>query len=173
MSKKRAVIQLFFALLITAVILIYGEEIKEYASFGYIGIFIVSLLSSATILIPAPGWLAVLELGRFLDPVLLALFAGSGAAIGELTGYFAGSGLVGMMENNKHLFDKHKEIIQKHGFFAILFLAFIPNPFFDLAGVSAGVLKMDLKIFLSACFLGKILKFLLLAYLGAFSLALL
>lgn len=170
MNKKTALLQLFFAVLITLVVLLYGEQIREYASLGYLGVFIISLLSSATIIIPAPGWIVVLELGRVLDPVLLALSAGIGSALGELTGYFAGSGIVGLIEQKgKKLFNGHKEFIRKNNFLAILLLAFIPNPLFDIAGIAAGALKMDVKKFLLACAIGKSIRFFILAYLGMLS----
>lgn len=172
MDRKRAALQLIFAILITLIILFYGEQIKEYASFGYLGVFIISLISSATIIIPAPGWIAVLELGRILDPSLIAISAGVGAAFGELTGYFAGSGFAGLIKRKNEIFQKHKELIKKHDFLAILILSFIPNPLFDIAGIAAGALHMDLKKFLIACAIGKIGKFLILAYLGVLSLEL-
>jgi len=48
-------------------------------------------------------------------------------------------------------------------------LALIPNPFFDLAGMAAGMLKMPLPKFLIACLLGKIIKMWIFAYAGAYS----
>jgi uncharacterized membrane protein YdjX (TVP38/TMEM64 family) len=53
---------------------------------------------------------------------------------------------------------------------AILALAFIPNPFFDLAGVAAGTLKIPVFTFLLFTFIGKTFKMLLFAYAGASSL---
>lgn len=172
MNKKRAIIQLLFAIVITLIVFLYGGQIKEYSSLGYLGAFIISLISSATVIIPAPGWIAILELGRVLDPLFLAIVAGIGASIGELTGYFAGSGAIELVNKKNKLFEKHKELIKKHDFIAILLLAFIPNPIFDIAGITAGALNMDLKKFLIACMIGKIVKFFLIAYLGLFSLEL-
>lgn len=51
-------------------------------------------------------------------------------------------------------------------YLAILVLAFIPNPLFDLAGISAGTLKMPVLPFLIFCTIGNILKMFLFAYAG-------
>jgi uncharacterized membrane protein YdjX (TVP38/TMEM64 family) len=51
--------------------------------------------------------------------------------------------------------------------FFIFLLAFVPNPFFDLAGIAAGTLKIPIGYFLIACWLGITLKMILIAYAGA------
>ena len=49
----------------------------------------------------------------------------------------------------------------------VFLLAVIPNPFFDLAGVAAGALKMRLPLFLFWVWLGETIKMLSFAYAGA------
>ena len=44
--------------------------------------------------------------------------------------------------------------------FLILLLALIPNPFFDLAGIAAGSLKIPISQFFIFCAIGEILKIL-------------
>jgi uncharacterized membrane protein YdjX (TVP38/TMEM64 family) len=55
----------------------------------------------------------------------------------------------------------------KNGSLTILILAAIPNPFFDLAGVAAGALKMSVPRFLLWCWLGETIKMFSFAYLGS------
>ncbi len=170
MVEKKPLIQLISAVLITLVILFFSSEIEHYSSLGYLGAFLISLLTSATLIIPAPGWIAVLQLGTILNPVILGIVCGIGAALGELTGYFAGSGIVDLMKKRQGpRFEKYKTMVRKNSFFTILILAFIPNPLFDFAGIAAGAVKMPLWQFLLACTIGKIGKFFLIAYLGWFS----
>ena len=59
--------------------------------------------------------------------------------------------------------------IEKYGGWAILVLAAIPNPFFDIAGVAAGIAKMPMWRFLSFCFFGQIIKMTMFAYAGKYS----
>ena len=53
-----------------------------------------------------------------------------------------------------------------HGFITLVVLSAIPNPFFDLAGISAGTLRIPVLRFLAFCTIGKILKMLVFAYAG-------
>jgi len=48
----------------------------------------------------------------------------------------------------------------------IVILALIPNPFFDMAGIAAGTLKIPIWRFYIFCALGSILKMLAFAYGG-------
>jgi membrane protein YqaA with SNARE-associated domain len=106
-----------------------------------------------------------------LNPYLVGLVAGIGSALGEITGYLAGSGSEKIVENEKFKkYDKYFKMIKKYDMAAIFALAFIPNPLFDIAGIAAGSLKIPLHRFLIACALGRIARYILLAYLGTFAL---
>ena len=58
---------------------------------------------------------------------------------------------------------------QNLAYLAIVVLAFIPNPLFDLAGMASGALKLPLWKFFIACAIGKILKMFMFAYAGYYS----
>jgi uncharacterized membrane protein YdjX (TVP38/TMEM64 family) len=57
--------------------------------------------------------------------------------------------------------------MKKNQYWTIFLLALIPNPLFDMAGFIAGASRMPLWKFLACCLMGKILKMLAFAYLGA------
>jgi len=67
------------------------EWVRSFGRWGYLSVFAISLLSSATVLIPAPGLAVVFAMGRALDPVTLGIVAGIGSGLGELSGYIAGA----------------------------------------------------------------------------------
>jgi len=105
-------------------------------------------------------------MGAVFNPFWVAVASGSGAAVGELTGYLAGfSGQI--IIENRAWYDRLVEVMRKYGEVTILVLAFIPNPVFDLTGMAAGMLKMPLVKFLTWCLLGKTLKMLFFSYTGA------
>lgn len=162
---KKDVLPLIAAIAITLAALYLSTKISAFSEFGYAGVFLISLISSATIIIPVPGFAAVLALAASLDPVLLGIAAGAGSAIGELSGYLAGIAGHGAVERTP-AFKSHKKQVSKYGPAAIFLLAFIPNPVFDLAGIAAGAIKMEWWKFLLATSAGKILRFILLAYFG-------
>jgi uncharacterized membrane protein YdjX (TVP38/TMEM64 family) len=141
------------------------DRAEELARFGYPGIFLVSLMSYGTVLLPAPGVAIVFTMGAIFHPVGVALAAGSGAAVGELSGYLAGFSGRAIIER-ADVYQRLTGFVQKYGGLAVFALAAIPNPFFDLTGVAAGALKMPVIKFLFWCWLGEFCKMLLFAYTG-------
>jgi uncharacterized membrane protein YdjX (TVP38/TMEM64 family) len=144
------------------------DKASELAAFGYPGIFVISFLANATVLLPAPGVAVVFAMGSIFNPALVGIVAGLGSALGELSGYMAGYSGQAVIERSK-MYDRIHPFIVKYGSLTIFVLATIPNPFFDLAGVAAGALKIPLRTFLLWCALGKIVKMLIFSYAGAFS----
>jgi uncharacterized membrane protein YdjX (TVP38/TMEM64 family) len=151
---------------LTVYLLSIRDRIKELEGYGYPGIFLVSILANATIIVPLPGVLITSAMGAVFNPFWVAVAAGSGAALGELSGYMAGfSGQ--MVIENARMYERMVGWMKKYGDIVIVLLAFIPNPAFDLAGMVAGALKMRVWKFLLFCWVGKILKMLLFAYAGS------
>lgn len=142
------------------------EQAVKLESYGYAGIFLISILANATVLIPAPGLVIVFTMGAKFSPFLVGLAAGAGATLGELSGYLAGFSGQGIIEDQKR-YDQMVRWMKRNGPLTIMILAFIPNPLFDLAGMVAGALKMPVKKFLFWALIGKILKMLVFAYAGA------
>ena len=153
---------------ITVYIYSIREHVREFSVYGYPGIFEVMLLANATVIIPAPGLAVVFAMGSIFNPLGVALAAGTGGAIGELTGYLAGFSGQAVVENTG-IYHRFLPWVQKYGAWAILVLAAFPNPFFDLAGIAAGVTKIPLWRFLLYCWIGQLIKTTMFAYAGAYS----
>jgi membrane protein YqaA with SNARE-associated domain len=149
-------------------IFVLRPDARRLAVYGYPGVFLVSFLTSATILLPAPGIAVVFALGSVLSPFLVSLAAGAGAALGEVSGYAAGFSGRGVAEKME-VYGRIVRWMHKYGDLTILVLAIVPNPFFDLAGMAAGAMRMPFARFMFWCTLGKIIKMLGIAYTGAYS----
>jgi uncharacterized membrane protein YdjX (TVP38/TMEM64 family) len=160
-----------FAVSVTVLIFLFREQLRELEKLAYVGAFLVMLVGNATVLLPAPGLVIVYSLGSTLNPLLLGLFAGSGAALGELTGYAAGYGGSAVIDNYK-LYHSIKKWMNRYGAIVITLMASIPNPIFDLVGVVAGSMRMKWWRFLIAVWIGKIIQSIIIAYAGAFSFSL-
>ena len=162
-----------FALISVIGISIYIFSIRDQAEhltvYGYPGIFLLTLLAYATVLLPAPGVAVIFTMGAIFNPLWVALAAGAGAALGEMSGYLAGFSGQAVIERT-HVYQRLLSWMKKNGPLTILILSAIPNPFFDLAGVSAGALKMPLVRFLFWCWLGETIKMSIFALAGSFSL---
>ena len=153
---------------ITVYIYSIRSRVEEFTQYGYAGIFLVAMLANATVFLPAPGVAVVFAMGAVFNPIGVALAAGTGGAIGELSGFLAGFSGQAVVENTK-VFDRIHPWIEKYGGWAILVLSAIPNPFFDIAGVAAGIAKMKFWKFLLFCWIGQLIKMSMFAFAGAYS----
>lgn len=174
-TDRRLALARLLALLLVIAVSLYVFSIREQASelarYGYPGIFLLSILANGTVLLPAPGVLFVFAMGAVFHPFWVAVAAGLGAALGELSGYLAGFSGQAVVER-VDLYQRLVDWMQRHtalSNLAILLLAFVPNPLFDLAGMAAGSLRIPVSRFLFFCAIGKILKMLVFAYAGASS----
>lgn len=141
--------------------------IERLGHWGYVGAFLISLIASATIILPAPGIAVVIAMSTTLDPLVLAVVAGIGSAVGELSGYLAGaSGSALVPARRRAQFEQLRRLTDRYGVAGLAFLAALPLPLFDFAGIVAGILRMRVASFLTAVSLGKSVKYLVLILLG-------
>ena len=159
--RKRAISLLILILVLTITITLFlffqqnPENIKEFERYGYLGAFLISLVSTATVILPAPGILLVIALGATLNSVLLGLISAVGGSIGELTGYMLGYSGRGFARSNNKLLVRAEGWMHKRGFLTVFLFSLIPFLPFDVVGVVSGALRFPIWKFLLACFLGK------------------
>jgi membrane protein DedA with SNARE-associated domain len=177
------VLGLSIALLILPIWVDLSED--RFKTFGYAGVFLANLASTATVFVPVPGLTAagqalIITQGDILNPVAVGLLGGTGMALGEVTAYAAGS--VGSeVAREGHLraprFARRAVervigwvdwLMEHYGFWTLLILSAVPNPTFELAGITAGAVRMRFWLFMAAVLIGKNLRGLLLAFLGAY-----
>jgi len=145
------------------------DQVEEFAIYGYPGIFVISFLANATVLLPAPGIAVVFAMGAIFNPFLVGIAAGAGGALGELSGYLAGFSGQAVVERAE-IYERMVLWMKRNGNLTVLLLAAMPNPFFDLTGIAAGALKMPIPRFLFWCFIGITIKMTVFAFLGSISL---
>ena len=147
------------------------DRIQAFQQVGYASAFLVAAFASSSVLLPMPGFMYTYALGSLLNPILLGCSAGAGATLGELTGYlacFSGSALIDNRPAYARMFNLMRT--RKSTATLIVFLlAFVPNPFFDIVGITAGIIKMPLARFAGATLAGNVTKSILIGYLGAMS----
>lgn len=162
---------LLLAAAITVGVILSRDLISRFAMYGYPGVFLFSLLGNATVIVPAPAYAIVFAVGGVLNPILTGIVAGLGASLGELTGYLAGTSGRAVI-THRATYERLEPILRRYGVFAIAALALIPNPFFDVAGILSGMLRIPAWQFVLAAWVGKSLRFTILAWGGATSLPL-
>ena len=143
------------------------ELVLRFGRWGYLGAFLISLIASATIILPAPGIAVVIAMGAVLDPILLGIVAGIGSAVGELSGYLAGRGGRALIPRHRRAqFEQLQRLTDRYGAALLVLLAAIPFPLFDFAGIIAGMMKMRVTTFLAAVSLGKSAKYVFMILVG-------
>src|SRR3989344_2285764 len=75
---------------------------QAVANMGLLGVFLVSFIGSATVILPAPIFLAIFAAGSVLNPWLVGLVGGLGAAFGALTAYYVGMGGKRLVKKDEH-----------------------------------------------------------------------
>lgn len=160
------VLIILLVLSISIAIFAFRDQFVRLAAVGYAGIFLVSLLGNATIILPAPSLALVFAMGSALSPLLVGLVAGTGEALGELTGYAAGFAGQAVIKNQAS-YERMKSWMARRGDITVFALSVFPSPLFDLAGIVAGTMGFPLWRFLLICWVGKTIKTTLIALAGA------
>jgi len=155
------------AILITAsafVFFFFDINLAQLNTYGYVGLFAVSLISAASIVMPMPGAAAIAGAGALLDPVLgvpvpivVGLVAGPAEALGELTGYAAGYGGSALFRD-RPFYPRVRGWMERRGVITMFLLSSFPNPLVDVAGVAAGAVQMQLWRFFTGVLAGKVFK---------------
>ena len=168
MSKERFIqlLSLVFTLTACVLIVIFRDSIEGIGDYGYIGAFLVAVLSCATIVVPVPGLIVVFTLGAVLDPLIIGLVSGAGGTLGEMTGYLLGYGGRRAVENI-NLYQRMESLMKRWGALTLFVLALVPNPLFDVAGAAAGALRFPLWKFLVYGGAGRTIKYIAFAFAGA------
>lgn len=149
----------------SVLILLNADKLRQLGNYGYVGVFLLSFLTNATIVVPVPSWIIPIVAGTTLNPLIVGLVVGTGESLGELTGFAAGaSGRIVVQDRERYQW--LSGLANRYGLLLFVVLGFIPNPFFDLAGIMAGALKIPVLKFLVATWIGKTSRAILLAYGG-------
>ncbi|MEM5830209.1 MAG: VTT domain-containing protein [Candidatus Aenigmatarchaeota archaeon] len=149
----------------------YIDFLEIIKTLSYLGFFISGLISSSTIFIPIPLYGMIIFAEKLgINPILAAISAALGSSIGELTSYFIGMSIKEtVLKREGKKYKKWLEYFKRFGEFSILLFAALPLPF-DFIGILAGFLKYDIKKFVIFTFIGKLIKMLLIVYLGEIAL---
>lgn len=143
----------------------HPEKFEQLEEFGYLGVFLISLILNATIVLPAGNFLIIATLGAALpSATLVGIIGGLGAAIGELTGYAAGRSGQAMVQKSQ-LYLRLERWMKRWGSLTIFGLSAFPF-FFDVAGIVAGALRFPIWKFFIACWLGRTLLYIGIAWAG-------
>ena len=138
--------------------------VKEHAPISYLGVFLVCFIANSTVLLPAPSILVVLEYSQILNPVAVAICGAFGAALGEMIGFLAGAH--GRYLVSRKSIRKIENRFPNHPLLFVFTFAALPLPLFDVVGMLAGAIRLNIAKFFASCFSGKLVKMLAFVWIG-------
>lgn len=137
-----------------------------FTELGYLGLFLASFLA-ATILPLSSEVVLVVLLHNEMNPVMLVSIATFGNVLGSLVNYAIGAwGSVFVVRKvlkvSEAQFDRSKQRFKRFGVFSLLF-AWVPL-IGDPLTLVAGVLRINLWVFLILVTAGKLMRYLAVSY---------
>lgn len=149
---------------------LFKDIFQKTAALGLLGLFIVNLISSATFFTAAPANLTVVAEGAVYSPLLVAIIASLGSALGDMLSFAVGASgrrLANHKLAKRIWFGIVSEYFRKYGGLSVLLFAFIPNPVFDSIGIVAGIFAYSPLRFFTLVLAGRFLRYFLLASFGS------
>lgn len=166
--NKKHILTFVFAVSIIVLSVYFQNQLIHFKSLGLLGIFLINFLGNATIFLPAPAIATVVLGGVVYSPLVVAVVSSLGGSLGEMVGYVLGySGRKLFIKNHHILFIVARDIFKDYGTFIVLAVALIPNPFFDVIGIFAGIAHFSPVRFFTVLLIGRIIRNFLLAYFGS------
>ncbi|MBM3926482.1 MAG: VTT domain-containing protein [SAR202 cluster bacterium] len=102
-------------------------------SLNYVGLFISSILTGATLVISGPGQALIIAAGKSFNPIIAGLVGGSGLALGETSGFLLGRSLGRKPDSapiTSGIVSRITSVaLMRWRWLFIILLALIPNPF--------------------------------------------
>ena len=81
MIKYKKFAGLILALALSVVIFVYRDKFTNLQGYGYLGLFIISVLGNATIVLPTPVVLTAFLGGGIFNPLWVSIVVSLGATI--------------------------------------------------------------------------------------------
>ena len=183
---------LFIGTMIVSVLMLTrGDYMSQLKPYTYLSLFVIALITGSPLPIPTFCVVLVFTMGSVENPILVGLITGLGVAIGHMMVYWFGFGGYQLLTilsvpdwvsrqyskiNNKFIkkpkAEKFLDFVNRHATFSMFLMSVIPNPFQLPVLITLGAQRASFwKVFI-ACWAGRTIFYIFLAYLGYFGLQL-
>jgi membrane protein YqaA with SNARE-associated domain len=150
------------ALLVVLFHIIPQVQLSELKKYDYLGVFLANLLPSLSVVVPVHLFFPGQAVNVFVASVgssffWVAVVAAAGSTLGEVTSYYVGYGGQRLLKLER--FERYKTAerwMKRHGWLAVVTLAFLPLFIFDFVGLAAGALRLSLPKFFLFTYLGRL-----------------
>ena len=140
------------AIAISVGLYFFRQDIRQLRNYGYLGAFALPLIGNSLVAVPFPWIVVIAQLGQSYNHVLLTLAAASGAAAGDMVGFYLGHLVSTSWKDNKIILwllrrPRWQQTV------AIVAMAF--SPVFAYASLAAGVLRYRPTFTFALVFVGE------------------
>ncbi len=172
-------IGLTFSLAILVVV--YWQSFQEMAGYSYLGMFFISIIGGATVIIPVPSLALQFTMGAVLHPAIIGAVAGLGTGIGGTLIYLFGRSGRKLFSYTEFSINKYDNTIarwlsritgwaQRRGSLTVFLMSAVLNPVFFPMALAIGASRFRLWRFFTMCWAGNTVKSMIIAYLGYYGL---
>jgi membrane protein YqaA with SNARE-associated domain len=152
---------------LAALIVRHFEFVRTIGTYGYLGVFIISVLAGGTVVVPVPALAVVFALGGVLNPAIVGAVAGLGEAAGAMLIYLTGMGGRTMFQSRfPRVYPRVVAWVRRKGPLAVFLYSAVLNPFYYPLTLAAGALRFGLWRFFFLTWAGKTVKGMTVAYAG-------
>ena len=159
----------WLSIIIVVAMTFFRQTIAQLGSWGYAGAFVVNAISSATVVLPAPGGAIVLLMAADYHPLPLGIAAGLGGTLGSLTAYVVGAQARPAFQKRR-LYRPAYRLMHRFGYIILFVLTLPPVSPGDFGGILAGATRYPVRKFLLAVGLASVIKMVAMTYGAAMAL---
>ena len=169
--RRKVATVIWLSILIVVVMAVFQDTIAQLGSWGYLGAFLINGISSATIVLPAPGGAIVMLMAPDYHPLLLGIAAGLGGAVGSLTSYLVGTHARTTFQRRRRTYSLAHRMMHRFGSVILLLATLMPISPGDFAGLLAGATRYPLRKYFLYVAIASVIKMTVMVYVAAASLA--
>ena len=162
-------------------VVVYWQSFQDMAGYSYLGMFFISIIGGATVIIPVPSLALQFTMGAVLHPAIIGAVAGLGTGIGGTLIYLFGRSGRRLFLNADFSLQKYDNFLirwlsrltgwtQSRGSLTVFLMSAALNPVFFPMALAIGASRFHMWRFFTMCWAGNTVKSMIIAYLGYFGL---
>jgi membrane protein DedA with SNARE-associated domain len=166
---------------LATMVVVYWQSFQDMAGYTYLGMFFISIIGGATVIIPVPSLALQFTMGAILHPAIIGAVAGLGTGIGGTLIYLFGRSGRKLFVNTDFSLRKYDNFFvrwlsrltgwtSRRGSLTVFFMSAALNPVFFPMAFAIGASRFQMWRFFAMCWAGNTVKSMIIAYLGYFGL---
>lgn len=166
---------------LAVLVVVYWQSFQDMAGYSYLGMFFISIIGGATVIIPVPSLALQFTMGAVLHPAIIGAVAGLGTGIGGTLIYLFGRSGRRLFFNTDFSIQKYDNFMfrwlsrltgwtRRRGSLTVFLMSAALNPVFFPMALAIGASRFQMWRFFTMCWAGNTVKSMIIAYLGYFGL---